>query len=590
MRKRAEGNSGAGTTKRVERTRLVDRFMPPGRRGDPDVWANTQLVVRISAIGMAIGISFALCSILLVRSWAFAASLFVATVFVGLAPWAYRKTDNLAVAAHLFVGTLLGIVCVSGLFRGALPLSALTFTLAIPLLAFYLAGFRVALGWTLSALVVIAGYTTLAMADALPTSLAVDASADFWRVVDGSGIAVVLVTLFLISTWYEKKRQLSEQLRRRAEAALQQSEKMESIGRLAGGIAHDFNNTLAVVGLIAENTHDQAKDDDLREDMTDVLKAVKRSSELTRQLLLFSRSDHGESDPGSVPEAAEGVVTLLNRGLPANIELTMKCDKDVPIVRANTTAVWQILLNLGVNARDAMPDGGELSIRAEVVQVGEHQAGVLGITPARYVRMRVSDTGGGVPEELRDRIFEPFFTTKGQSKGTGLGLATVYAIATRAGGTVLLESSPAGSIFDVYLGTNPPKRRRASTQMPVVSQKSGEHLFVLLVEDDGRVRKATRRILRNQGHEVVDVGSGHEALDVIESRGDEVDVVLTDIVMPGLSGQDLADKIWQSGRQLPVLFMSGYTGSEASVAEELLLRKPFGRDQLISHLNRVVRG
>ncbi|MBX3227302.1 MAG: response regulator [Labilithrix sp.] len=349
-----------------------------------------------------------------------------------------------------------------------------------------------------------------------------------------------LVTATDITAWRDAEQRYEALL-----AQLRQSQKMEAVGRLAGGVAHDFNNMLSVILGYGDTLLERVADlPDVREDVEEVMTAGRRAAELTRQLLVFSR--HHLFQPVVVDLAAllEGMEKMLARVVGEDVELVCAAAalREAPLVRVDRSGFEQVLMNLVVNARDAMPTGGKLTI-------GLAERG----TDALVVS--VTDTGCGMDAATTARVFEPFFTTKEQGKGTGLGLSTAHAFVDQAGGTIHVASAPgAGTRFEIVL----PRTRRqrpsvAAAAPPAIAPAA--RATVLLVEDDDQVRAVTRRALERQGHRVVEAKSPLEAL---ARDATEVDLLLTDVVMPQMGGAELARRLTGARPSLKVLFMSGY--------------------------------
>jgi PAS domain S-box-containing protein len=359
------------------------------------------------------------------------------------------------------------------------------------------------------------------------------------------------------------ERERAEEALRRSEEELRQSQKMEAIGRLAGGIAHDFNNLLSIIlSYSAMMMEALSPDDPLRADAEQIAIAGQRARDLTRQLLAFSRRQMLRPEVIDVGEVVRGVEPMLRRVLGEDIELTISLAQPSSLVKADPGQLQQILMNLVVNARDAMPDGGQLWIEtADVVLDEAHVRGHVGARPGPHVCLSVSDTGVGLDEETRARIFEPFFTTKPRGKGTGLGLSTVLGIVQQSGGHVTVESTPdEGASFRVFL----PRTTEARTPAPPVREprqpvaKRGSET-VLLVEDEGQLRVLARDILRGAGYTVFEAPNAAEAIKVSQRHAGPIHLLVTDVVMPHIGGQELARRLGVERPRMRVLYMSGYT-------------------------------
>jgi two-component system, cell cycle sensor histidine kinase and response regulator CckA len=391
------------------------------------------------------------------------------------------------------------------------------------------------------------------------------------------------------------ERRAAEQALRESEEHLRQAQKMEAVGRLAGGVAHDFNNLLtAITGYGELMRRSLQEGEPLRAHLDEILKAAHRAADLTRQLLAFSRRQVLEPKVLDLNEVVGGMLPMLRRLIGENIELASKLQPDPGHVKADPGQVEQVIMNLAVNARDAMPDGGRLTLEiANVILDPVHARQQASIQCGRYVMLAVSDTGIGMDEKTQARIFEPFFTTKAQGKGTGLGLATVYGIVKQSGGYIWVYSEPArGTTFKVYL----PRvdEAVASVQPPGASPESLRGWeTILVVEDEEIVRSLTREILEAQGYNVLEAHHGPEALQICERYGDEIHLILTDVVMPQMSGPDLAVRIAALRPRIKVLYMSGYTDNAfahlgASRVDTPCLQKPFTLESLTVKVREIL--
>ncbi|HTD60194.1 MAG TPA: PAS domain S-box protein [Gemmatimonadaceae bacterium] len=365
---------------------------------------------------------------------------------------------------------------------------------------------------------------------------------------------------------------------RQNEEQLRQSQKMEAMGRLAGGIAHDFNNLLTAIKGNAAMVLDslpQGSPDALCLQELDA--AATRAAGLTRQLLAFSRRQVLQTQVLDLNAIIAESRPLLGRLIREDIEVIVTPDASATYVRGDRSQIDQVLLNLAVNARDAMPHGGVLSLRTMNVLFDSSRSAITGLAQGRYVLLSVSDNGCGMDAETRARIFEPFFTTKERGKGTGLGLAIVYGIVRQSGGAIEVDTAPgAGATFNIYLPVC--ETCAAEAQMPPAGRpKPANGKSVLVVEDEEAVRRYAARVLANEGYTVVEAGDGVEALDRWQTQGG-VDVVLTDVIMPRMGGRILVERLRAMRPDLPVVFMSGY--AEDSMPSVLFLEKPFGADAM----------
>ncbi len=353
-------------------------------------------------------------------------------------------------------------------------------------------------------------------------------------------------------------RDVSEQ--KRLEAQLMQAQKMESIGRLAGGVAHDFNNLLTAISGTAEIMQmSLSENDPFYNDLEQILKTSGRAAELTRQLLVFSRKQVIRPRVMDLNQAVENLDKMLRRLIGEDVLLVLNLGESIWNIEADPVQIEQILVNLAVNSRDAMPDGGRLSIHTENLVIDDDKARtILEGKPGEYVCLAVSDTGEGIPTGILEHIFEPFFTTKSKERGTGLGLSTVYGIVKQNGGMITCYSEvDNGTTFRIYL----PRATRDTAQS--VDEKTREVELdgcetILVVEDETMVRELAARTLRQFGYEVLEAGAGEDALLLFE-RADKVDLILTDVIMPTINGPELVDKIRETHPAIKVLYMSGYT-------------------------------
>jgi two-component system, cell cycle sensor histidine kinase and response regulator CckA len=348
---------------------------------------------------------------------------------------------------------------------------------------------------------------------------------------------------------------------RRLEESLRQSQKMEALGQLTGGIAHDFNNILTI---IVANSHllldDFGQSDPRREDVEQIRIAAERAAGLTRQLLAFSRRQVLEPTIVDLNVTVGDLEKMLQRLIGEDIELSFIPGSELGAVLADVGQIEQVVMNLVVNARDAMPNGGKLSIETSNVELDEDDlAHHAEPSPGRYVMLAISDNGSGMDDETKRRLFEPFFTTKPRGKGTGLGLSTCYGIARQSGGTILVHSEVGrGTVFKVYLPRVDGRPEPVRPQQTATSELDGTET-ILLVEDDERVRTSIGRILSVYGYRVLNARHGNEAIAVAKRRDARIHLVLSDVVIPGLSGPDAVNEVRKLWPEAKVLFMSGYT-------------------------------
>jgi len=387
------------------------------------------------------------------------------------------------------------------------------------------------------------------------------------------------------------RRQLEEQLR--------QSQKMEAVGRLAGGIAHDFNNLLMVIqgyaDLLAERL---PAGDSLRRNAEQIQTASQRATSLTRQLLAFGRKQMLAPKVLGIQSIVADMEKILFRLIGEDIRLETSCAPNVGLIKADRTQIEQVILNLAVNARDAMPQGGRLTIEASNVDLDASASHLpVVIAPGNYVMLAVTDNGFGMDAETQAHIFEPFFTTKEKGKGTGLGLATVYGIVKQSGGYVWVYSEPGrGTSFKIYLprveDEQPASPRERHNEVRPL-QRGTE--TILLVEDETGVRELAREYLRSSGYTVLEAEDGHTALELAAMHAGTIHLLMTDVVMPGISGRELADRAKYIRPDMKILYMSGYT-DQAVVhhgileSDAVLLQKPFTLSTLSAKLREILSG
>ncbi|WP_437737815.1 ATP-binding protein [Sorangium sp. So ce1335] len=391
----------------------------------------------------------------------------------------------------------------------------------------------------------------------------------------------------------DRRRELSEELR--------QAQKMEAVGRLAGGIAHDYNNLLAIIlnytSLVMEELDERSP---VQKDLAEIKRAAQRAASLTRQLLTVSRRGLAQPVVLDLRDVVRGMDGALRAAVGGAVELAIALGPSGCRVLADAGQLEQVVMNLALNARDAMQDGGKLSIEARAVRVGA--AGSLhdahpAIPPGRYARLVVRDTGSGMSDDVRTRAFEPFFTTKPRGKGTGLGLATVYGIVKQWRGHIELASQPGqGTRVEIYLplaAARPAssRRGRASRAAP----GPGEGGTVLVTDDEDAVVTLASRILAQGGYTTLTARGPREALRVCEAQRGRIDLLLTDVLMPEMSGCELAERLAERRPDMKVLFMSGYTGDalegrRGARPDAALLAKPFTAESLLRAVRKALEG
>lgn len=394
----------------------------------------------------------------------------------------------------------------------------------------------------------------------------------------------------------ERLRSEVEQ-RQKIEEELLRTRKLEAIGRLAGGLAHDFNNLMTVVVGYCESMRSElAGNAALLKEVNEIHKAAEQANSLTRQLLAFSRRHKPQARLLSLNDILKDMADMLRRLLSDDVEVAMLADSMLGLIRADRGQIEQVILNLVINAADAMPLGGKLVLATANVSLDES---CLDQVPSQresrsFVRLTVSDTGIGMPPEVKTRIFDPFFTTKEQGKGTGLGLATVYGIVNQVGGHITVESEPRqGTTFQILF----PQCESAfenSVQVEMSFQQTRGSETILLVDDQDSVRKLLCEVLRKNGYSVLPAGNGREALRLVREHAEPIDLVITDMVMPQMGGRELAEALRALQPHTKILYMSGYAEKAEDVKELLshgqhsFIEKPFTPQEILHKIRDVL--
>ena len=406
-----------------------------------------------------------------------------------------------------------------------------------------------------------------------------------WHVLESGASAVLndqgqVEKLVIVNRDVSARKQLEEQFR--------QSQKMEAVGRLSGGVAHDFNNLLGVIIGYAEFLQERLEpENSLRDSVDEILKAGKRAASLTRQLLAFSRQQVLDPKVIDLNSVVLDTEKLLRRLIGEDIELTTPLSPDVGRVKADQGQIEQVIMNLAVNARDAMPQGGKLTISTENMVMDEEfvRRYPYPVQPGPYICLTVTDSGIGMDAETKARAFEPFFTTKEKGKGTGLGLSTVYGVVKQSGGYIDIYSTPGkGTSFKIYLPrVDDAIKAQGPSAGPATSFEGKE--TILLAEDEESLRKLTRTTLESLGYVVLEANDGVEALEVSEQHDGPIHLLLTDIVMPGMGGRALAQELTRRRPDTRLVYMSGYTGQAVGSQGPIepgsdFLSKPFTRETL----------
>ncbi|MFN7144135.1 MAG: ATP-binding protein, partial [Myxococcota bacterium] len=378
-------------------------------------------------------------------------------------------------------------------------------------------------------------------------------------------------------------RVLQEQVR--------EAQRLESVGQLAGGIAHDFNNLLSVIISYSSLALRRVPDPSKARELHQIRRAADRAAALTKQLLAYSRRQVLDARVLDLKVCIADVHDMHKRALGEDITLTEEFAPDLPWVRVDRVQLEQVLLNLMVNARDATPPGGSVRVVTRSRKLDAEAARALGVVAGEYAEVAVTDTGCGMTEEVREHLFEPFFTTKEVGKGTGLGLATSYGIVRQSGGFIEVESEPGrGSTFRVALpGVREMPVPEPAPEAPAPRAEGG-HETILVVEDEPAVREATTGVLAEQGYRVIEAANGLEALEVMAARGNEVHLLFTDVVMPGIHGTELVRRVRERWPTIRVLYTTGYSEEALPVrpGQTHLLRKPFAPDELLATVRRVL--
>ncbi|MEU8613353.1 PAS domain S-box protein [Actinoplanes sp. NPDC048791] len=428
------------------------------------------------------------------------------------------------------------------------------------------------------------------------TDLPVDISCSALDTVNGLiVVAAVRDITDRLAVEAEQQALRAEAEQQKMEARFQRTQRLESLGQLAGGVAHDFNNLLAVILNYAAFIVEDGAGTPFAQDAEQIARAARRGSDLTHQLLSFARREVIRPRALDVNTVVTEVHQMLQRSIGEHITLAVQTADGLPAVMADPGQLEQVLVNLAVNARDAMPGGGHLTIDTAAVPVdADHAAGRAGLSPGRYVRMRVSDTGTGMPKDVVDKAFDPFFTTKPSGQGTGLGLATVYGIITQAGGTVQIYSETGlGTTITVLMPVTDAAVAAEPDQPPPVVI-DGHGITVLVVEDEDALREVTERILRRAGYTVLTAADGVQALRRAKAYPHRIDLLLTDVIMPGMLGKDVAAAVVAERPDTRVLFMSGYaqpvlTTHGTLSADVHLLEKPFTSAELMQAMQTQLR-
>ena len=389
------------------------------------------------------------------------------------------------------------------------------------------------------------------------------------------------------------ERQAAESARSELEEQLRHAQKMEAIGRLSGGIAHDFNNLLTAIRGYSELLLASLAGSPLRTDVEEIFNAADRAATLTGQLLAFSRRQLLSPEILVLNQRVMDMGRMLNRLIGEHIAIDLHLATDLWSVRADAAQLEQVLVNLALNARDAMPDGGRLAIETANREVSVSQARALEISPGLFVELLVRDTGIGIPADVQGRIFEPFFTTKPKGAGTGLGLSMVYGFVRQSGGTVSVQSAPGrGSTFSLLLprtDDTTPSGPPAPRTLTAATHGTGT---VLIVEDERALRRLSATVLRQAGYQTIEASDGQQALDLYTVHSHRIVMVVTDVVMPRMGGIELAKRLRALRSDIPLLFVTGYVEQSETLHEQgtPVLLKPFSPDSLLTAVTAALSG
>jgi PAS domain S-box-containing protein len=425
---------------------------------------------------------------------------------------------------------------------------------------------------------------------------------------DGSEVAVSITSHLLSFDGRDARCMVIEDIteREHLEGRLRQSQRLESLGQLAGGVAHDFNNLLGIIlgyaTMCAQDVGLAAQSDPswltVHNDLSQIIQAGDRASTLTRQLLSFARAEVAQTCVLDLNVVVTGIEQLLRRTIGEDIQLDIQLTGDPWPIRADTGQIEQVLLNLVVNARDAMPTGGVLGIITDPITIDEQYAAHHpGSRLGRYMRLRVTDTGTGMSRATIDRAFDPFFTTKPKGQGTGLGLATIYGIVTQSGGHVQIDSEPgAGTTVTTLLPVTDEATGPVEPAAPHsfdARDEARHHETVLIAEDETSLRTLTERVLTRHGYTVITASDGPDAVDIAQRHAGAIDLLLTDVIMPEMSGPDLARRLQATRPGLPVIYMSGYAepliGSRTALPVDVtVLSKPVTEREILEAIRRTL--
>jgi signal transduction histidine kinase/ActR/RegA family two-component response regulator len=576
-------------------SRFIDWFVSPTIEAhDEDKIRRIRLVVVTSFMCIGIALFYSLLHVVVSGSVLAALTFSVGALLCFMFLLRVRKTGAYRFHVHFIFTLLLLIVSIMSYMEGGFEIGTFIWTTSIVIIGPHLLGVKSTIYWVLVSCTIFVLFYLFNESSLAPQPV-MHLTPQALRRFDLTIMISIFLFTFVWSSVFERLLVRSQREKKLAEEEMRQAQRMESVGLLAGGIAHDFNNLLSVILTYTNMLYDGLDDTDpRREEAFQIRMAGERAADIVRQLLQFSRKEMDQPEPINLNEVLSDMKILLQRSLGESIALDLSIKDDLQSVHIDRRQIQQVLLNLTVNARDAMPNGGRLEVRTANTEVNAALSKKLGVRDGRYVKLVVSDTGLGMSKEVRTRIFEPFFTTKPIGKGTGLGLSTTYGIIRRARGAISVESSPGnGTEFSVVLpafgsvatSSIPPKKEAV--------ERSDKRYKVLLVEDDDGVREATRRLLSRAGFQMLSVRDSNEALRICRSHAGEIDVLLTDVVMPGMPGSKLAELVPKFQPQIAVVLMSGYADDEIvryglAQGRFTFVQKPFNQDELIKAIYRSV--
>jgi len=391
------------------------------------------------------------------------------------------------------------------------------------------------------------------------------------------------------------ERQAAESARSELEEQLRHAQKMEAIGRLSGGIAHDFNNLLTAIRGYSELLLKELKGSPLREDVEEIFNAADRAAMLTGQLLAFSRRQILSPEILVLNQRVMDMTRMLNRLIGEHIAIDLHLASDLWSVRADAAQLEQVVVNLALNARDAMPQGGRLAIETANRELKAKEATALDIKPGAFVELRVRDTGIGIPLDVQGRIFEPFFTTKPKGAGTGLGLSMVYGFVRQSGGAISVDSAPGkGTTFSLLLPRTDDTTDRTPTPKHLLPQAERGSGTVLIAEDERALRRLSATVLGQAGYRTLEASDGQQALDLYTVHSRSIVMLVTDVVMPRMGGIELADRLRKANPSLPILFVTGYVEQSDALHDSAggapVLLKPFSPEALLRAVSSALQG